>query len=289
MTCSRTEFDLVSRLPLQVASEDTVLYTAQQYINQLAEQQQAHARQRLAPLIRCPHLSRYWLAASVTSAADTMLLAELRPHLRHLLILGEAKPGYTVDGTDVREGGLLAGAPASWAMGRRVSKPVSSVQLLWRLDVSALRNSAHRCAAEQQTISMLCPDTSPPLGGIGFTMKLYCRFQDGGVQIGLYGRAQSLPKDMYYMCSIGIGLDEFAEPPGCPVPKPIFGSAMRGTRDVFSLEPMAGGWDEAAWAAKGLPTSGQLTIKLIVSDLPHAVVPAPRFPGRGRGRGRGRW
>ena len=99
---------------LQVASEDTVLYTAQRYVDRYTGEQRAHAQQLLAPLIRCPLLSRYWLTASVNSAkADTMLLAELRPHLRELLLLLEAQPSYTVDSTDVQDGGLLAGAPPS--------------------------------------------------------------------------------------------------------------------------------------------------------------------------------
>jgi hypothetical protein len=36
-------------------------------------------------------------------------------------------------------------------------------------------------------------------------------------------------------------------------------------RRFFGVAAMAGGWDDAAWAAKGLPTSGKLTIKLTVS------------------------
>jgi hypothetical protein len=279
---------------LQVASEDTVLYTAQQYVYQLGKEQQAHAKQLLAPLIRCPHLSRYWVTASVNSAkADTMLLAELRPHLRHLLMLTEAKPGYTVDGTDLREGGLLAGAPASWALCRRISKPVSSVQVAWQVDVSDLRNTGRRCAAEQQDVALVCPATSPPFGGMGWTMKLNCVYENGGVQFGLFGRPKLLPDDMYYLGSFAIDVEGFRSIPGIVKPKPTFGCAMRGIRDVFSLAPMAGGWDEAAWADSGLPTSGHLTLKLTVSDVQHVpVLNAPRFPGargRGRGRGRGRW
>jgi hypothetical protein len=37
--------------------------------------------------------------------------------------------------------------------------------------------------------------------------------------------------------------------------------------DVFELGPMAGGWDAAAWADKGLPTEGNLLLKLQVFDL----------------------
>jgi hypothetical protein len=46
----------------QVASEDTVLYTAQTYKGKLTDTQQRQmAQQLLAPLIRCPRLSQFWL------------------------------------------------------------------------------------------------------------------------------------------------------------------------------------------------------------------------------------
>jgi hypothetical protein len=44
-------------------------------------------------------------------------------------------------------------------------------------------------------------------------------------------------------------------------------------QDWFKLGVMAGGWDEVAWAGKGLPSSGHLTIKLEVSKVPHALEP----------------
>jgi hypothetical protein len=41
--------------------------------------------------------------------------------------------------------------------------------------------------------------------------------------------------------------------------------------DLFEVGPMPGGWDEAAWAAKGLPASGTLPVKLTVSKVGHMV------------------
>lgn len=40
-----------------------------------------------------------------------------------------------------------------------------------------------------------------------------------------------------------------------------------GIRDFFELGPMAGGWDEAAWLAKGLPASGDVTFTLHVTGF----------------------
>jgi hypothetical protein len=43
--------------------------------------------ERLAPLVRCPHLSQFWLSASVLSGdADKLLLRGLQPQLKRLLL-----------------------------------------------------------------------------------------------------------------------------------------------------------------------------------------------------------
>ena len=47
------------------------------------------------------------------------------------------------------------------------------------------------------------------------------------------------------------------------------GHSGYGFYDFFGMGPMAGGWDESAWAAKGLPTEGRLHIKLTVSSVQH--------------------
>jgi hypothetical protein len=100
---------------LQVASEDTVLYTARQYLSKLHELQPTqaqHALKVLAPLIRCPQLSRYWMSGAIHAAdyGQTML-AELRPQMWQLLLLRDAQEEYVVQDEDLREGQLLAGAP----------------------------------------------------------------------------------------------------------------------------------------------------------------------------------
>ena len=203
-----------------------------------------------------------------------MLLADLRPHLRRLLMSLETLPSYTVDGADVQDGGLLAGAPPSWALARRVSKPVSSVQLVWQLDVSELRDAARRCAAQQSDDQALCaPESSPPLGGISFFMKFYMKFEDGGVRVDFFGLPESLPHDMLYTCKFRVQVEAIAIDYSLPAMRKPIGEITPGWSDFFQVGPMAGGWDEVAWAGHGLPISGQLSIKLTVSDVPHAAVP----------------
>jgi hypothetical protein len=48
------------------------------------------------------------------------------------------------------------------------------------------------------------------------------------------------------------------------MPRPYKRHESFGWSNVFELGPMAGGWDEVAWASKGLPSSGLLNIKITV-------------------------
>jgi hypothetical protein len=262
---------------LQVVSEDTVLYTIRKYLSGLEqeallsdeeeeeEQQQQHAKQRLAPLIRCPHLSRYWLSGLLNSdEAGEVLLPEMRPLLKRLLLFRDAHAGCAVTSTDLQEGGLLEGAPASWALGSRVSKSVSSVQMVSQVDVSELRDAARRSAAEKDVTLLRCPGESPPLGGVDFGVTLYIEWKEQGVEVGLFCTPRNLPGDMFYMSRFRVVVEDFNTMAFVMV-KPVCGNDMRGWGDYFDLGPMVGGWDEVAWARKGLPTSGQLTIKLTVS------------------------
>lgn len=105
--------------------------------------EQRAAKQRLAPLIRCQHLSQFWASTSVVSnKADSMaaVLSSLRPQLSQLLMLRSSKPGFACGPSEVAK--LVTGAPASWALGKRISMPVSSVSSTWNVAVSALRRAA---------------------------------------------------------------------------------------------------------------------------------------------------
>lgn len=113
---------------LQVASKDTVLYTAQNYVvrcTRFGSEQRAHAQQLLAPLIRCPHLPRYWLAGSADSdQAHGRVLSELRPHLRRLLKLLDAQPSCIVEVQTCRGGpaGRSTTQLGSGAQGQQASQ-----------------------------------------------------------------------------------------------------------------------------------------------------------------------
>jgi hypothetical protein len=108
-------------------------------------------QERLGPLIRCPHLSHYWLLLSTSSeGAGTMPLAQLRPQLQQLLLLRSAKARITA--AVLKE--ELPDAPPSWRLGKRIITRVKEVHLTWELAVGELRDAARRAATEQKPHSL---------------------------------------------------------------------------------------------------------------------------------------
>jgi hypothetical protein len=199
-----------------------------------------------------------------------MLLAELRPQIRRLLLLRDVYSEYSINAADIQEGGRLADAPPSWALGSRIIRPVASVQLVWKLEVSKLRDAARRSATEQLATHVASP-LSPPLGGINFGATFRCTAQDGGSQVGLYFGPKNVPSDMFYMGTFKVNVEGRESTAYAGVNQVHCGNEGFFWQDCFGLGAMANGWNEVAWVIKGLPTSGHLTIKLEVSKVPHAV------------------
>jgi hypothetical protein len=257
-----------------VASEDTVLFTVNQYLGKLSTEQREHARPVLAPLIRCQHLSQYWLTIALDSTQEA--LADLRSALVKLLVMRSAQPVVEVKLSDLR---WLRGAPPSWLLGLRSSRPVSSVSVTWDLDISTLRDTAQRCVTGDEIVSIHSYAASAPLGGFSFTMSALCVPQNAATAEGRAG-CQVLFSVRYSNFVAGIAVPSFK-----------FKLVTEGGHQVADVTPvghtgahcnllqlgmMAGGWDEVAVAAQGLPTSGVLPITLTVSETGHMQrVPAP--------------
>ena len=47
----------------------------------------------------------------------------------------------------------------------------------------------------------------------------------------------------------------------------LFSESGWGFVDLFGLGHMSGGFDEAAWGAKGLPASGSIKLRLTLEDV----------------------
>jgi hypothetical protein len=255
----------------QVTSEDTVLYTAQAYADKLAASGSSSqlAVDALAPLVRCPHLSQFWLSASVLSDdADKLLLWGLQLQLKRLLLL---KPAcQSVRAEDINTS--VSEAPASWLLPVRDLQLVSS-QVIWNLDVAAIKKAAQD-SANQQAQTSLCSLHSCLLGGVWWGMLLKCTWDAStkSSSIGLYADAHSLPAGSFCACTFTLKCpSSFANwaTHVCTGSGHFAGHTRQtlGRHDFFTFGPMSGGFDEARWAANYLPASGSIVLQLAVNNV----------------------
>jgi hypothetical protein len=224
--------------------------------------------ERLGPLIRCQHLSRYWLLlAAFSDDADAMPVAQLRPQLKQLVLMRSATASLPAAVLKER----LADVPPSWLLGKRTVTPIKEVQLTWELNVGELRDAARRCAAEQKPVDLVCPGVTPPLGGIDFRLSALCALADDSDAVSICMWVHScgrIPADAWCSFTFELSapqLDSF----DTTVPLVLRKKACSGCNDFLEVGPMAGGWNEAAWANKGLPATGTLPVKLTVSKVGH--------------------
>jgi hypothetical protein len=273
---------LLSSDQLRVASEDTVLYTAQKYIYARSEEDMGmaqgpghvrvfeweKARTALSPLVRAPHCAELSLFALSCAAlvpgeawddrcSSMAALDAYLPQLRSLLSLKQVASAELLADAVVS----LTDIPSSWQLGPRQLRPLADgVRLQWRLPVQQLKAACRTSFTKQKTVNIDSPESSGPMGGLAWQLKVLCVQQDGGTVVGLYAQPWKLSADMWYKCKFTVTWEGVeASSRGTPT------TVCRGFEDFFGLGPMAaGGWDEAAWAAKGLPTSGETLLQLHV-------------------------
>ena len=241
-----------------------MLFTAQAYVDKLAsaECDTQQAVDRLAPLVRCPHLSQFWLSVSMLSDdTDKQLLRGLQPQLKRLMLL---KPACSTElGRRVAD---IPGVPASWLLPLRDIQPGnnSRVSMAWGVDVATIRQAAQN-SANQQTAFSLESTFSTVVGGFRWGLQLECKWDDNkqGSTIGLYAKCMNVPAGSFCGCTI---LLQYAVVIHMQETCYIDDSNRRGWSDFFGLGAMAGVFDEAAWAAKKLPATGS-QLCLYVSDV----------------------
>lgn len=251
---------------MQVASEDTVLAAAREYLKaQKFKFTPSLVAGMLAPLIRCQHLSTFWLSACVCAKDEGLsaLFSRYQQPLKPLLMMRLADGDCVLTQEELQD--QFEGAPPSWLLGQRALKNVDSVQLVWPLRVAELRSAAQRSAAEQDLVRLECPLTSAPLGGMTWSLLAEADWDADrqAVQLGLFCIPLNAPLNSWYTFRAQLdveGAPELSHKVSClrSVSAPTgLGSDLVGS--------MSGGWDEAAWAATGLPAEGELRVTLTVT------------------------
>jgi hypothetical protein len=256
---------LLSSDDLRVASEDTILYTATKCVAALPSSARQAARTALALLIRAPHLTRSGLASQVLSSSGDQFLSSLAAPLKLLVSykLVNSHDGVTEDAL-----GGMPGAPESWSRGFRQQVATDGVRLEWRLPVEQVAQACRDSFAGNKTVTLGSPACTPPLGGVCWKLKMICRMglEHGvtGVKVGLFMSTSRAARGVFRVYSGTLlcrGARFFTV--NCD------DGSTQGKGCHFKLGPMAagGGWDEAAWAAAGLPVSGELELGLHVHSV----------------------
>ena len=224
----------------------------------------------LAPVIRCQHLSLYWLSACVLSKDEEMsgLLRPFKKQVQQLLLMRLADNHYVPTQDELQQ--HLEGAPVAWLLGRRASKGVGYLELVWPLRIDKLRRAAQQSAAEKDLVELECPLVSAPLGGMTWSMVVQANWDADkkATLVGLYCVPRNAPNNLFYRCLFNIDVEGAPELSGSiDCSRILPGRQGCGRPDMFELGHMSGGWDDAAWAATGLPAEGELLLSLTVTAL----------------------
>jgi hypothetical protein len=275
---------LLSSDQLCVAAEDTVMFVAQQYfsshlpenpyppeslLDDSHEEYWEKIRKALAPLVRAPHLSLFALSCATFMDSGVLSkeqLFELHPYpLRSLLSLQQAAPAEQVAGLLNEHWDTFEDFPASWRLGPRHIRPLEGcVRLEWRLPVEQLKQACRDSFVQRGAVKIHSPESTPPMGGQAWELLVQCAQEDGGTVVGLYAGPQ-LSDFLWWKCkytALCNGVTVFSDRGITPK---IY---SRGVTSICGLAPMAaGGWDDAVWAAAGLPTAGEILLELHVYSV----------------------
>jgi hypothetical protein len=160
----------------------------------------------------------------------------------------------------------ISGAPPSWRLPPRQMRPLADgVKLQWRLQLEHLKAACRQSFAQQETVDTLSPDATPPMGGRPWRMLLQCSATPGGIELTLYVGPSNLPECVFvksYSYTITCCGEAYPRTVACAGGQRGSYNGYTGDSICFPEEPMAGGWDDAAWAAAGLPASGDLLLQL---------------------------
>lgn len=252
---------LLSSDQLRVPSEDTIMYIAQRYVGMYPqEDSKSLVRSALAPLIRAPHLSDVMLHRAVLCADSvTLLMRGYIGHLQQLMGLRRSSG----DCSYAQGIAKIKGAPSSWHLSQRQLLPAVAETVRLGFPVQQLREACQNAYATQKRFLWQSPLTAP-VSGIAWSIGLYCIMEGGGVNVSVLIEPHGVPQGFFY------GLKFVATRNGHRIRYHVHRQQTRNFGDWFKVRGvgcMAGGWDEAAWAAAGLPVTGDLVFELEVLEM----------------------
>jgi hypothetical protein len=137
-----------------------------------------------------------------------------------------------------------------------------------------LKAACRECSEKKGIIDLFSPDTTAPIAGMAFRVMAIFAWdvQGSGVRVGLYSTPIGYPSsstNTLYMQSYKLTCQGICRTTSSG---PTWLGKSRGYPDFFGIGVMSGGGaggglDEAAWAAKGLPTEGELEVQLEIQEV----------------------
>jgi hypothetical protein len=137
-----------------------------------------------------------------------------------------------------------------------------------------LKAACRECSEKRKTLDLYSADTTAPMAGMAWRVFAKCKWVSvsSGVEVGLFAQPTGYPSsddDVWYIQKLTLtcqGICITGES------SPIDLRSGWGDVDFFGIGVMSGGgavggWDEAAWAAKGLPTEGELEVQLTMQEV----------------------
>lgn len=255
---------ILSSDDLQVPSEDIVLYTAQQYVTRLpADAGREVAKSALAGLIRAPRLSDAMLHHTVVlDGSSSKLLGRYMTQLKELLLLRRIL--WNRQGGEFKaELASIEDTPKSWQLDQRQIVPIVPARVVWQLSVQHLKQACLK-AYEEQKSEVLLSRHSPPISGFAWRFTLDIEAKEAGVTLNVYFGPVKMSTSFFLSFHFSLNCNGKAAQQRVPCMK---GNYTWHIDEFPDVGVMAGGWDEAAWAAQGLPTEGDLVFELEVSHV----------------------
>jgi hypothetical protein len=249
---------------LRVVSEDTVLYTALRYLEQQdSVQGREAARKTLSQCIRCVRLNQRNLLAIATAADSPLFSKEQQELLLQVLSLCLVSTEHCVAAAASSSSSKV---PKAWLRAQRTSLvPASPKSMVWRVKVADIKAACRGAAARPQGVELSSSVITGPVSGLAFglVLKAFAEPEPSGTSVGVYVDAKCMARPC-----INLRFQVAAVNTGCTRTLTKMLGKSYGWSNYFNLPPMGGdGWDEAAWAAKGLPVAGHLELQLTVGQL----------------------
>uniref|UniRef100_A0A383WHZ2 Uncharacterized protein n=1 Tax=Tetradesmus obliquus TaxID=3088 RepID=A0A383WHZ2_TETOB len=159
---------------------------------------------------------------------------------------------------------LVEDAPASWQLGPRQIVPLAGgVRLEWRLPVEQLAQACRDSFVKQKRVEIVSPE-SPPLGGLAWELTVFAEPKDSGTTVNLYAGPKGMPRWTYYSMDASVGWEGYE---GAFAPACAPWNGVRGRERFMKWASKTSGLDDAAWAAAGMPTSGEMLLWLHLRSI----------------------